>query len=317
MLEKMIQRALKGEGCTKEEAIALEKLPLSDLMRGANRIRKHHFGNQIQLCAIINAKNGRCDMDCAFCSQSGCADSEIEAYDFLPKAKLQKKMEQILETKDCRCSVVTSGGQLSNAELNQLIQVAEEVAPAPLCASLGRLSRENLEALKSAGIVRFHHNLETSKSFYPSICTTQSWEERKKTVEAAQEVGMDLCRGGLFGLGESWLDRIDLALSLRDLKVDSVPINFLYAHEGTRLSEKAPLSAEEGLRIIAIYRFLLPCVTLRICGGRTHVLGERQADLFAAGANGMMTGNYLTVAGSNYEADMEMIAQLGLKVLQL
>ena len=185
-----------------------------------------------------------------------------------------------------------------------------------MCASLGRLTAEELKALKASGVIRFHHNLETSKNFYPSICTTQDWEERRATVQAAQAVGMDICSGGLFGLGESWEDRIDLALTLRDLGVDSVPINFLYAHEGTRLANQSILSAAEALRIIALYRFLLPTVTLRICGGRTHVLGDRQSELFAAGANGMMTGNYLTVAGSQYESDLEMINQLDLHVVQ-
>jgi len=314
MLEEIIRRAIKGKGCTQKEAKELLSISLESLMKGATRIREHHFGKQIQLCAIINAKNGRCDMDCAFCSQSGCADSTIDAYDFLPEADLKKKMAKILQTKLCRCSVVTSGGQLSGAELKQLIQTASAFAPAPLCASLGRLSKEDLEALKTAGVRRFHHNLETSKAFYPSVCSTQLWEDRKKTIQAAQEVGMDICSGGLFGLGETWADRIDLALSLRELKVDSVPINFLYAHKGTRLEKKTPLSSEEGLRIITLYRFLLPRVTLRICGGRTHVLGDRQSDLFAAGANGMMTGNYLTVAGSQYNTDLKMIVQLGLEV---
>jgi len=188
------------------------------------------------------------------------------------------------------------------------------VDPAPLCASLGRLAPAELVQLKQAGIGRFHHNLESSKAYYPSICSTQTWQQRFDTVKAAQAAGLDICSGGLFGLGESWEDRIDLALTLRELEVDSVPINFLYAHPGTALKAIPALSADEALRIVALYRFLLPQTTLRICGGRTHVLGDRQSELFAAGANGIMTGGYLTVAGSQYEADLAMIDELGLQV---
>ncbi|MCU0858497.1 MAG: hypothetical protein MUC65_08865, partial [Pontiellaceae bacterium] len=156
--------------------------------------------------------------------------------------------------------------------------------------------------------------LETSESFYPSICTTQSWQQRLDTVKSAQAAGMDICCGGLFGLGESWDDRIDLAFTLRDLGVDSVPINFLYPHEGTPFGNRPLLDSAEALQIIAVFRFILPKVTLRICGGRTQVVGDRAADLFAAGANGLMTGDYLTVAGSLYEADLAMIRCLGLQI---
>ncbi|MCK4565097.1 MAG: biotin synthase BioB [Verrucomicrobia bacterium] len=314
MLQEIIKTAVDGKGCSQEEALWLTRLNEPELLRGATQIRETHFGHEIQLCAIINAKSGTCDMDCTFCSQSGRASTEIEEYPFMPPAKLAQHMEAILENHDCRCSVVTSGGKLSGQELQSLFETAKTIGPAPLCASLGRLTGEELAELKQAGITRFHHNLESSESYYPKICTTQTWQQRLDTVKAAQAAGLDLCSGGLFGLGESWDDRIDLALALRKLEVDSVPINFLYAHEGTSLYDAPPMDAAEALRIIAIYRFLLPKATLRICGGRTHVLGNRQTDLFAAGANGLMTGNYLTVAGSQYEADLAMIQHLGLKI---
>jgi len=253
-------------------------------------------------------------MDCTFCSQSGHASTEIEEYPFMSPSELAPRMVAILENHDCRCSVVTSGGKLSGRELQSLFDTAKTIGSAPLCASLGRLSREELNQLKQSGITRFHHNLESSEDYYPEICTTQTWRQRLDTVKAAQAAGLDICSGGLFGLGETWGDRIDLALTLRELAVDSVPINFLYAHEGTPLRDTQPMEAAEALRIIAAYRFLLPKATLRICGGRTHVLGDRQADLFAAGANGLMTGNYLTVGGSQYETDLAMIRNLGLQI---
>jgi len=314
MLLEMIENAIGGTGCSAEEAQKLLALDLAELFPGATQIREAHFGRTIQLCAIINAKSGKCDMDCTFCSQSGHASTKIEEYPFMPRPELEKRMGAILEKNDCRCSVVTSGGKLSGAELQSLFDTAKGVGSAPLCASLGRLAPAELAQLKQAGIGRFHHNLESSKAHYPSICSTQTWQQRYDTVKAAQAAGLDICSGGLFGLGESWDDRIDLALTLRELEVDSVPINFLYAHPGTALKEVPALSADEALRIIALYRFMLPRTTLRICGGRTHVLGDRQAELFAAGANGIMTGGYLTVAGSQYEADLAMVNELGLQV---
>lgn len=313
MLQQLIENAIAGNGCPAEEALGLIAMDEQELFTGTTKIREAHFGKTVQLCAIINAKSGKCDMDCTFCSQSGHASTEIEEYPFMPPAELAPRMEAILENNDCRCSVVTSGGKLSGKELQSLCETAKGIGNAPLCASLGRLTKEELIQLKQAGITRFHHNLESSEAHYPEICSTQTWKQRLDTVKAAQAAGLDMCSGGLFGLGESWKDRIALALALRELGVDSVPINFLYPHEGTPLRDTPPMEDTEALRIIALYRFLLPTTTLRICGGRTHVLGDRQADLFAAGANGLMTGNYLTVAGSQYEADLAMIQALGLQ----
>lgn len=314
MLQKIIRDALAGTGCSATEAISLIQLDEQELFHAATQIREAYFGKEVQLCAIINAKSGKCDMDCTFCSQSGHASTEIDEYPFMPPSELAPRMETILENHDFRCSVVTSGGKLSGSELVTLFETAEGMGEAPLCASLGRLTGEELAKLKQSGIARFHHNLESSQAHYPKICTTQTWQQRLDTVKAAQAAGLDICSGGLFGLGESWKDRIDLALTLRELAIDSVPINFLYPHDGTPLRHTPPMESAEALRIIAVYRFILPTVTLRICGGRTHVLGDRQADLFAAGANGLMTGNYLTVAGSQYETDLTMVQRLGLHI---
>ncbi len=317
MLEQLIKTARAGNGCTPAEAAELIHLAEAELFRGATQIREAHFGNQIQLCCIINAKSGKCDMDCRFCSQSGHNSTEIETYPFMDAETLEARIREEILDGDRLCGVVTSGGKLSADELEKLAATVKKIGggrKAPVCGSLGRLTPAELALLKAAGVTRFHHNLEASKNHYPKICSTQQWSERLATVKAAQAAGLKVCSGGLFGLGESWDDRIDLALTLRELGVDSVPINFLYAHAGTPLKDQRPLSAAEALRIIALYRFLLPAVTLRICGGRTHILGERQADLFAAGANGLMTGNYLTVAGSQYKSDLAMIRELGLEI---
>lgn len=317
MPQHIFTRAIQGTGCSPEEALELVDLPERVLFSGATQIREAHFGKRVQLCSIINAKSGKCDMDCRFCSQSGHYSTAIETYPFLDRKELKTRIEATIADDVRHCGVVTSGGRLSPAELRELESVVAEIGhgrPTAVCASLGRLDASDLESLRKSGIRRFHHNLEASESFYPSICSTQDWSQRKKTVQAAMDAGMAVCSGGLFGLGESWKDRIDLAVVLRDLGVDSVPINYLYPHAGTPMQDMPPLSSTEALRIIAVYRCLMPTVTLRICGGRAHVLGSRQPDLFAAGANGLMTGNYLTVAGSQLESDLAMIASLGLEV---
>jgi biotin synthase len=313
--DQIIDRCLTGVGCTAEEALCCIEMDEAGLFAAATKIRMAFFGNQIELCSIINAKSGKCDMDCRFCSQSGHNATEIEVYPFMDSSTLEKQIREDIKEGNRKCGVVTSGGKLSTDELKELTEIVKKIGgnkEAPVCGSLGRLTPEDLALLKESGVTRFHHNLEASENFYSEICTTQNWSERLATVKAAQEAGLKVCSGGLFGMGESWEDRIDLAIALRELGVDSVPINFLYAHPGTPMKNQAPLSAEEALKIISIYRCLLPNVTLRICGGRSHILGERQPELFAAGANGLMTGNYLTVAGSQYESDLEMIRDLGL-----
>ena len=321
MFQQIITNAIAGRGCSPDEAKFLLTVDESELLAGTQRIRKTHFGNEIQLCAIINAKSGKCDMDCTFCSQARNSTTKIDEYPLMSPEVLKGEIEKITETGNCRCSIVTSGGKLTGVDVDALVETVGEMEfkkegkASPMCASLGRLTSKELISLKEAGVTRLHHNLESSKEYYPEICTTQTWEQRLKTVKSAQAAGMEICSGGLFGLGESWDDRISLALTLRELNVDSVPINFLYSHEGTPLCHQNRMSAEEALRIIAIYRCMLPKAILRICGGRSHVLGERQFDIFAAGANGLMTGNYLTVSGSQYDLDIAKLEELGLRLL--
>ncbi|MDF7806979.1 biotin synthase BioB [Pontiellaceae bacterium B12219] len=317
MLESIKTKCLKGAGCTAEEALELVACDETELLAAASEIRAAFFGKHIELCSIINAKSGKCDMDCRFCSQSGHNSTEIEVYPFMDSETLEEQIREDIKGGNRKCGVVTSGGKLSSSELRKLADVVKKIGggeEAPVCGSLGRLTPEDLAMLKESGVTRFHHNMETAENYYSEICTTQDWSERLATVKAAQAAGLKVCSGGLFGMGETWKDRIDLALALRELGVDSVPINFLYAHPGTPMKDQAPMSAAEALKIIAVYRFLLPNVTLRICGGRSHILGDRQSELFAAGANGLMTGNYLTVAGSQYESDLEMIRELGLEI---
>ena len=292
-------------------------LETQDLFQRASAIRETVFGKEIRLCMIINAKCGVCDMDCGFCSQSAHHNASIASYPLLSREILGRQIAGIAQTGVHHCGLVTSGGRLTSDDLERLCSVIQSYrtnGSLSLCASLGRLAEPELWPLRQAGLSRFHHNLETSRTFYPSICTTQTWQQRVETIRAAQRAGLEVCTGGLFGLGESWQDRIDLAISLRALGITSVPINFLHARPGTPMADRPALAAEEALRIIAVYRHILPGATLRICGGRPHVLGDRQKDIFAAGANALMTGDYLTTSGRGVADDLAMIHEHGLVV---
>jgi len=283
----------------------------------SNQLREDSFGNKVKLCTIINAKSGSCDMDCRFCSQSRMAKSPAPHYPLISSHELKEGIVYSRGAGAKNCGIVTSGGVLNATDINQLIEDlegAKKEKKLSLCGSFGRLSQADLERLKDVGIVRIHHNLESSKNFYPQICTSQTWESRRETVKTALNLGFQVCSGGLFGLGESWADRIDLALSLKELGVNSVPINFLHPHAGTAMGSRLPLTPPEALKIIGIYRIILPQATLRICGGRTSVLKHLQSSLFKAGANAIMTGDYLTTSGNSPDEDLAMIEQLGLEV---
>ena len=286
--------------------------PLDDLLNEADKVRSATFGNKIDICAIVNIKNGRCTMDCRFCAQSQHYNTTIETFPLLNTDGLAIASSTLLNQNVRQIGWVASGRMLAPDELDRVIGsaillLAEDAII--LCASLGQLATPALEQLKAAGFCRYHHNLETSERFYPSICTTQRWQDRRATVERAKDVGLSVCSGGLFGLGETWEDRLQLALTLKELAVDSVPINFYNAISGTPLAGQKLLSIEEALRIVVLFRLTLPKTTIRICGGRPTVFTDRQQDelLFRAGANAFMTGNYLTTSGISPESDREMI----------
>lgn len=290
----------------------------ASLFASATALREATYGNTITLCVIINARSGNCPMDCRFCSQSSHNTTAIEKFPFLPAQQLREAVLALAEHPVQHIGIVTSGGALEGAELETLLQV---VANLPhdlrgrVCASLGRLPLDSLQALRKAGLRRFHHNLECSENFYPQVCTTQKWQDRLDTVHRARAAGLETCSGGLLGMGESWEDRIVFAKKLRAEGVREVPINFLHPHSGTPLAGRSPLSAAEALRCIALWRHLMPEATLRVCGGRPQVLGERQQEMFAAGANALMTGDYLTTAGKSLDADLCMIKRTGLDLL--
>ncbi|BAV91947.1 biotin synthase BioB [Candidatus Desulfovibrio trichonymphae] len=302
---------------TREQALELSTLPLPQLTAGAGRLREAAFGRKVDLCAIINARSGNCAMDCRFCSQSRHNSTPIEVFDFLPDDVLRARILTLAALPVGHIGIVTSGAALGGEEFTRLcalLAALPEDVRRRVCVSLGRLADRQFDDLVRAGVRRYHHNLETAKSLYPSICTTQTWAQRRDTVLRATRAGLQACTGGLFGMGETWRERIDFAFSLKELGVCHIPLNFLHPHPQTPLAGQEPLAADEALRIIAVFRHILPEATLRVCGGRPLILGGRQHEIFAAGANAMLTGGYLTTKqGQGVDEDMDMLSAQGLE----
>jgi biotin synthase len=305
---------------TKEavELLACRGPELYELFARAGRLRHERRGDRVGLCAIVNAKSGSCPEDCAFCAQSAGARSTIELYPLLP-AEVIVDAARKAERNGAACfGIVTSGRSLArDKDLDRVAAAVGMVAretPLRASASLGILGDDALLRLRDAGLARYHHNLETAESFWPQVCSTRPWSESVDTIRRAQAAGLSTCCGGIFGLGESLAQRVDLLAAVRDLGADSVPINFLNPIPGTRLEDAPPLPPLEALAVIAVARLMMPDREIRVCGGRERVLGEFQSWIFLAGADGMMVGGYLTTPGRAVDEDLRMIAAAGLEV---
>lgn len=286
-----------------------------DILSFANKIRQWFKQNQVFKCGIVNAKSGRCQENCAFCAQSAHHRCDISVYPLLSEEVLIDTGLQYAARGVTHYSIVTSGTALQPKDIDTVCRVAaylKERTNLRLCASLGMLSENAARKLFAAGISRYHHNLETARSFFHQICTTHDYERDIETIQTAKGAGLEVCSGGIMGMGESWEQRIEMAFTLRELDVDSVPINFLNPIKGTRLEGSAPISPMDALACIALFRFIHPRRDITICGGRELALGDFQSWLFFSGANGLMIGNYLTTQGRNLEMDLEMIANMGL-----
>jgi len=288
---------------------------LSFLMAGAHLLRETGTNGKIHLCAILNAKSGRCAENCAFCAQSAHAKTAAPVYPLKSRSDIVAGALEA-DAAGARCyGIVTSGTRVTpGAEFEELLAAIREIrarTQIPPSASLGILDASTAAALAEAGCVTYHHNLETARSFFPQICTTHDYEEDVATIQVAKASGMQVCCGGLFGLGESSAQRIELALTLRELDVDSIPLNFLNPVEGTRLEGMRQLSPLDCLRIIVMFRYMLPNKRISVCGGRESNLRELQSWIFMAGADGMMVGNYLTTSGRDLALDHQMLSDAG------
>jgi biotin synthase len=311
------EKIVNGYPISKEEALYISEISGSDifnLFASANKIRDHFRGNKVDLCSIVNAKSGACPEDCSFCAQSSKSKAEIEIYPLLNKEIVIQKAIEAKISGAKRFSIVTSGKKVSEKKIFEIAEIISEIGKIGLlpCASLGLLTKDELNMLKTAGLERYHHNLETSERFFPRICSTHRYADKIKTIEAAQSIGLSLCSGGIFGMGESWQDRVDMGFLLKELEVVSIPINFLIPIKGTALGCRDFLHPLEALKIVSLYRYILPEKEIRICGGRMQVLGEFNSMVFLAGADGMIIGNYLTTLGRSPEDDLRLIKTYGL-----
>ncbi|NIA21954.1 MAG: biotin synthase BioB [Anaerolineaceae bacterium] len=310
---------LDGWGVGRNEALevlALARDYLWDVLSWANRIRRTHRGNKVHLCGIVAAKVGRCPEDCRWCSQSARHSANIHPHDLLSDRELLSSARRAGQSGAGCFGLVTSGAAPTADELDRLCGVIGklrddgQVSP---CASLGMLDETGARKLAEAGCRRYNHNLETSRAYFPQVVTTHSWDQRLATARAVKAAGMELCCGGLFGIGESDRDRVDLAIAIGELDADSVPVNFLKPIAGTPLENAPPLSPEECLAILAMMRFVLPTKCIKAAGGREENLRGMQPWMFFAGADGILIGDYLTTGGRPATEDLEMIAALGMQ----
>ncbi|MBP2674783.1 MAG: biotin synthase [Deltaproteobacteria bacterium] len=313
------EQAMSGEGIGKADALKVLSLPDSALWRlldVTESVRRHFKGDGIRLCSIVNAKSGQCSEDCSFCSQSSRSTARIPRHPLLSPAEIFRAAQEAKERGAREFSIVTSGMTLRNRE--ELARVGDAVERIgrelglETCVSLGTLSAADVRYLLSRGLRSIHHNLETSRAFFPEVCTTHGYDEDVAAVRAAKASGAWVCCGGIFGLGESDEDRVELALTLRELGVDSIPVNFLNPVPGTPVEGRTELTPILCLRIIAMMRLTNPAKEIIVCGGREVNLRGLQSLMFAAGATGTMAGNYLTTAGRPAEEDLQMLRDLGL-----
>lgn len=296
-----------------DEIKELQALPLQELMRQALAMKLRFRGDHISFCSIINAKSGKCSEDCRFCVQSAHFHTDAPVYPLLGKDKLLSAAAEAKRIGASHFSLVTSGRGLPKKEIPLVAAFIAEIRDKVginVCASFGILPREDLSTLKAAGLSRYHHNLETSRQFFPQVATTHTFEERVLTIRHAKESGLEVCAGGIFGLGESEEDRLSMALSLKECSVDSVPLNILIPLPGTPFEKNTPISVVEILRSIALYRLILPDVAIRLAAGRESALADFLSSAFLAGADGMMIGGYLTQKGRSPAEDQQFATEI-------
>lgn len=307
-------------GISHEEALELLNLEnrhdTYELFCRASQVREKNFKNKITACSIINARCGGCTENCAFCAQSKYSSSKFQTYPLISEEEIFKAAETASKHGSLHIGIVTSGrasDEVRDLDIisNAIRRISSELSIKP-CASLGILTKESLKKLKDAGMARYHHNLETAESFFNNVCTTRTYKDQLATVKAAKEIGLSVCSGGLFGLGESRAQRVELFETLRELDVDSVPINFYNPIKGTQLEHLRELTPMECLKIIAVARLMLPEKNIRICGGREVNLKDFQSWIFFAGADALMIGGYLVTSGREVSADTAMIRDAGM-----
>ncbi|MBA3007100.1 MAG: biotin synthase BioB [Proteobacteria bacterium] len=315
-IHSCLQQIHDGGTLSYESALALARdFDLIELCREADGLCRFFHASSFNLCSIINARSGRCSEDCRYCAQSARYPVAIDSYEQIETATALEQAKENDRAGVRRLSLVTAGRSVKSEQLEQLGELYAELGRETgllFCASMGLLTREKAERLVAFGVRRYHCNLESCREYFPQVCTTHTWEEKVETIRIARAAGMDVCSGGIIGMGESLEQRLQLACELRELEVMSIPINILTPIVGTPFGELEPISFAEVLRTIAMFRFINPQAIIRLAGGRNQ-FGTEQYQFFAAGANGAIVGNYLTTAGNGLEQDLQAIGKMGFK----
>ncbi|MCQ2549280.1 MAG: biotin synthase BioB [Lachnospiraceae bacterium] len=314
MLE-LANEIIEGKRITREDDLSIFlNCDLEELCQGADKIREHFMGNRVDLCSIINGRSGRCPEDCKYCAQSAHHHTSCEVYDFLEEETILDACKLNEAEGVTRFSIVTSGKALTGEEFEKAIHAYETMhrqCNIELCASMGFLTLEQFQRLKEAGVTSYHHNIETSKRNFPNICTTHTYEQKMETLKKVKEAGLYVCSGGIIGMGETWEDKLDMAISLAEAGADSIPINALMPIKGTPLENQEILTEPEILRTIAFFRYINPTAEIRLAAGRALLSNDGEL-AFRSGASATITGNMLTTAAcATIRSDKKMLKDMG------
>lgn len=312
---KLAEEIIKGRRINREDDLSVfVTADLNDLCQGADRIREHFVGDKVDLCSIINGRSGKCPEDCKYCAQSAYNNTNCEVHDFLSQEDIIEACHINEREGVDRFSIVTAGRALNGEEFESAIKAYEKMkkeCDIELCASMGFLDEEQLHRLHEAGVSSYHHNIETSKRNFPNICTTHTYDQKIETLKKVKAEGMYVCSGGIIGMGETWEDRLDMAVSLAEIGVDSIPINALMPIKGTPLENEPRLTEEEILRTVALFRYINPEAEIRLAAGRALLTNDGEK-AFKSGASATITGNMLTTAAcATIRSDRDMLAKIG------
>ena len=312
-------KAIAGEALTREEAQAVLQTPddrLLELLDAAFHVRERYFGRKVRLQMLQNAKSGACQEDCGYCSQSAVSTADIRKYGLLKKSQMVEGARRAAQSKAIRYCIVISGrGPLDRelAEISEAVREIKGAVPVQVCCSLGLLTENDARRLKAAGVDRINHNLNASERFHPQMVTTHTYQDRLTTIRNARAAGLEICSGGIAGMGETDEDLIDLAFALREVQPDSIPMNFLHPVPGTPMQDQNNLTPQRCLKILCLFRFLHPRTELRVAGGREFNLRSLQA-LALYPADSLFVGGYLTTPGMPAPEAWKMIEDLGFEV---
>lgn len=315
-LEELKKKALEGEGVSREEALFLAEYPdLDALCDAADEVTRRWHGTEVDSCSIVNARSGLCGEDCKWCAQSRHHSTGCETYDFLDEDEVMRAAGLNEKAGIRRFSLVTSGRAVSRKDVQRycdLIRKLKKETGLYICVSMGLIGEEEMKMLADAGVERYHCNMETSSKVFPTLCSTHTPADKRATVDAARKAGLDVCSGGIIGMGESMADRIDLALELAEMDVDSVPINILNPIPGTPLEDTPLISEEDIMRTVAVFRFILPRKALRFAGGRMRLSHKNMLRMMRGGMNGVLMGDMLTTVSNTIDDDRKLFKEAGL-----